>query len=149
MHNRKTRRQQLVTWGQWGVSTQHPPNDRPDGCTLSVYRLVKLANNRTVFMHGTGYGKWFPDSDAASEWARVHGYLQPYYRRWDFVSLTHRWSYLGRLGQGPWPHLKKQHDEFIRQQEAWRERLRKHLVDTELLKDNGCEPIRTQKKVRK
>lgn len=122
------RRQTLVTWGKWGVSTCHPPMKGGTGYELSVFYFH---NGKLV--KGTGYGRIFPTQEAADQFALEHGFLQPYYRKWGFVSLTNRWCYLGRLGRGPWPHLKKEWEDLTA-------RLTKRLVDTELLKDNGCEP---------
>lgn len=84
------RRRQLVTVGDWSVSTVHPVYEQ--GQQLDVYELhvfkirgngslqLPLAQGGSRFQFGDGYGKRFATKEAADNYAMEHGYLQPYRR---------------------------------------------------------------------
>ncbi len=68
-----------VTQGEWGVSCS--TGSGINGAILNVYRA--RFNGRELpydkWMKGFGDGKTFPTTEAASQWAFDHGYLQLYF----------------------------------------------------------------------
>ena len=68
-----------VTQGDWGVSCS--TGDSIKGAILHLYRS-RIGDHELKYdqwMRGFGDGKIFPTTEAASQWAFDHGYLQLYF----------------------------------------------------------------------
>jgi len=65
---------ETVTQQGWSVSVQ--TSNSYEGAILQVFRMI---DNKIY--HGSCYGKWFPNSKLAWNYALIHGYTRRYFRR--------------------------------------------------------------------